>query len=1156
VSVSVSVTNSTGVCSEIFTQTTTITATDRCGNTASAVQVINGIVSKPPILLGVPPSTRVSCENIPAPPTVTALDLCNRSIPVTFLETRTNGSCPNAYRLTRTWTTTDVCGQTVSQQQTIDVVDNTPPLLIGVPADERVLCGFIPCAANVTAIDNCPGVTIRFTEVLNPGRTCCDFTLTRTWTATDACGNTATARQNLTSFFNLPPILNVPPNPPCIDCDKFNGTLPPANVSAFRPPLASGYCINSVISADAQCGISSPVPDNIQFTSGSTSYNLVFNSASTVIVYADGEVNLVGQLQDASSNAWKLELHLENERKLVNLSGYNPPLELNQSCYDFTGTQPGLVDPNGWRYFVALTGVLSGNGATFPVTASVSRPSQFGAGANGRNRQYGATLFAMIAGQTVPIRLDVRAEGPDCVFDASQLPELKCNISLPITTTVTELPSRCPQEKIFNRTFCVTDSLDNVPITICGSQIIRTCDFVAPTINTPPPRSIECDQPVPSAGGSTVDNCDTNPIFNVSETRVNGPCPFTYSLIRTYRSTDHCGNTNQTTSRVDVADTTPPVITGVPEARNVFCFLPPVPPINATDNCGIDYTQWPKITSQRLPPGIPGLPVCPQNFLQRYFITARDLCGNQANATFDVLVRNDIPPRLFNVPADITIPCNASIPTASVTANSTCEGDLTNRIRFTTTQTTAVCGAYVITNTWTVSDSCNQTATATQRITVTNPFGPLFTLPLPQNQTVSCEAIPAVPTVTGSSLCGNASVSFTTANSSGSCANSYKIIRTWTLTDCLSRTISFTQVITVVDNTPPTITPATPAVVNASCNDVPLPPDVCASDNCPGLSISFTEVRRQLHENPQCARYTLNRTWTAIDACGLTASTNQLISVFDNTPPVCVPPQTPDTINCLDLYTPPPPVCTDDCSNVTVVLSSSTLPGPLNCSASKILFFSWRATDACGNFVVFNASVEVTVTSTPIIQGVPGDSVLECTANAPLVNPNATDECFPQVSPIVNVQSVPGACPNIRTDFYTFTVVNPCGTPGQSANFSVKYVDTTAPTFNVTLPPNVTVQCDQIPAIPDISGLDICGAAAVSFRQTNTSGSCANSYTIFRTWTLSDCTGNNASYTQRIDVIDTTPPVLELTAQNVTVDCKNVPLPPDVCGTDNCPVSM
>ena len=74
-------------------------------------------------------------------------------------------SCP--YVITRTWDVTDDCGNTTTQTQTIDVIDTTNPVLVGVPADATVECDAVPVAAVVTATDNCAtGMTVNYNEVI------------------------------------------------------------------------------------------------------------------------------------------------------------------------------------------------------------------------------------------------------------------------------------------------------------------------------------------------------------------------------------------------------------------------------------------------------------------------------------------------------------------------------------------------------------------------------------------------------------------------------------------------------------------------------------------------------------------------------------------------------------------------------------------------------------------------------------------------------------------------------------------------------------------------------------------------------------------------------------------------------------------------------
>ena len=85
------------------------------------------------------------------------------------------------------------------------MVDTTAPVLVGVPGDTTVEC-VAPAAASVTATDNCdPAPVVDFAESSVPGSAPVIETITRTWTATDACGNSASASQVIVVQNTNPP---------------------------------------------------------------------------------------------------------------------------------------------------------------------------------------------------------------------------------------------------------------------------------------------------------------------------------------------------------------------------------------------------------------------------------------------------------------------------------------------------------------------------------------------------------------------------------------------------------------------------------------------------------------------------------------------------------------------------------------------------------------------------------------------------------------------------------------------------------------------------------------------------------------------------------------------------------------------------------------
>jgi hypothetical protein len=96
------------------------------------------------------------------------------------------------------WTATDDCGNSTARTQTITTNDTTDPVLTGVPADLTLECGTNPPApATPGATDNCdPNVAITYDQTSEIDG--CTETITRTWTATDDCGNSAVATQVIT----------------------------------------------------------------------------------------------------------------------------------------------------------------------------------------------------------------------------------------------------------------------------------------------------------------------------------------------------------------------------------------------------------------------------------------------------------------------------------------------------------------------------------------------------------------------------------------------------------------------------------------------------------------------------------------------------------------------------------------------------------------------------------------------------------------------------------------------------------------------------------------------------------------------------------------------------------------------------------------------
>lgn len=179
--------------------TRTYTLKDEISRTAdvTSIQTFTVIDTTAPLLGNVPAAATVECNAVPPPASPTATDNCGGTPVVSSDRTRTDGSCPNNYSLTRTWTATDACGNTDTKSLVITVRDATSPVIDSAPADTTVnICSDpLPTAPSLNVIDNCdPPKTV-------PAVCCVDGAgVKRTWSSMDSCGNAATSRVQTIGF--------------------------------------------------------------------------------------------------------------------------------------------------------------------------------------------------------------------------------------------------------------------------------------------------------------------------------------------------------------------------------------------------------------------------------------------------------------------------------------------------------------------------------------------------------------------------------------------------------------------------------------------------------------------------------------------------------------------------------------------------------------------------------------------------------------------------------------------------------------------------------------------------------------------------------------------------------------------------------------------
>ncbi|MGB3078208.1 MAG: hypothetical protein WBB31_03950, partial [Saprospiraceae bacterium] len=150
-------------------------------------------------------------------------DNCAGDPVITYSDTQISGSCPQQYSIERRWITTNACNFSDTCIQIITVVDTVPPV-ITCPANITVYCPATPVFETPVVADACdPTAILTFTDVTTLGVCPAQNIITRTWKATDHCGNTSTCVATITFKDETAPLMTCPVNV-TINCQEDNSS--------------------------------------------------------------------------------------------------------------------------------------------------------------------------------------------------------------------------------------------------------------------------------------------------------------------------------------------------------------------------------------------------------------------------------------------------------------------------------------------------------------------------------------------------------------------------------------------------------------------------------------------------------------------------------------------------------------------------------------------------------------------------------------------------------------------------------------------------------------------------------------------------------------------------------------------------------------------
>ncbi len=257
-------------------------------------------------------------------------------------------------------------------------------------------------------------------------------------------------------------------------------------------------------------------------------------------------------------------------------------------------------------------------------------------------------------------------------------------------------------------------------------------------------------------------------------------------------------------------------------------------------------------------------PVCKGDKI--YTFTYTDCAGNTADWKYTYTINDDIAPVAPKAPEPMEYQCIDDVPVAgNLTAVDNCAGNITVA-GVDSVDNSNPCNITII-RTWTFTDNCNNTSSVAQVITVADKTAPVAPT-APSDMTYQCiNDVPVAGNLTAVDNCaGNITVAgVDSVDNSNPC--NIIIKRTWTFTDSCNNSSSVSQTITVKDTTAPVLTSDLDTEMDVSCSDIPDKPNLTFEDNCDSnVNVDYSETNT--FDETILTDYEIVRTWIVSDACG------------------------------------------------------------------------------------------------------------------------------------------------------------------------------------------------------------------------------------------------------------------------------------------------
>jgi gliding motility-associated-like protein len=1082
-------------CSNIGTNTVTLTVTDNNGNVSTCNATVTVADTIAPVANCQAVTTYLDAAGSAS---INASDLNNGSTDacggLTFSASQTTFDCSETGANTVVLTVTDVNGNSSTCSTTVTVLDTINPVAI--------------CQTDTINMGNNgdPSWAVVFPTALNGGSTdnCVSTTFTANIDSLNAVGNypvtlfVTDASGNVDSCTTIITVIDV--NPPVTICNDTTIYLDGSGNASITPSMIDGGSYDNG-------AIASIAASQLDFDCSHIGTN-----ADTLFVTDDGGntsycVATVTVLDTIAPAAICQDITVAlNASGIAVLTG----VMFNNSTTDNCGTGTitytvDIANPDSvGTYAVVLTATdASGNSSTCSSTLTVID-----------------TIAPAAICQDTTIYLDASGNAsitPDMIDGGSTDNGTIANIS------ASQLAFDCSNIGANSDTLFVTDQGGNTSFCVATVTVL---DTIAPTVICQGV-SVELDAtgtavitPIMLDNGST-DNCGTGTLtYSTSDSTFTDVGGFTVVLT----VTDASGNSSTCTTTVTVNDTIAPVAVCQPDT--IYLDASGNASIVATDINGgsTDNDIIVSYTASQMAFD------CSNIGGNTVTLVVTDAGGNTDSCQTTVTVLDTIAPTI--VCQSITIGLD-STGTAVIIATDidggTTDNCGTGTLTYTASDTSfAAVGSYTVT--LTVTDASGNTSNCAATVLVADGEPPVAickpdTIYLNNAGNASIIALD----INGGSTDNDTIVSYVASQYNFSCANLGNNNVTLTVTDAGGNTDNCVAVVTVLDTIAPVaicqnITVTLP--ISGQVTVAPAQLNNGSMDNCTTLTYSISQT---LFEHVGSFPDTL----TVTDGSGNTSYCISTVTVTDLIAPVAI--CQPDTIylnNSGAASIVPADIDGGSTDNGTIV-SMTASQTAFNCSHIGNNNVTLIVTDEAGNNAFCTAVVTVldTIAPTAMCQSitVPQASGGIAVITGVMVNGGSTDNCGNGLTYNVDQDTLPG------TGTYTviLTVTDASGN-SSTCESTVTVLDNTAP--NAECQP-ITVYVDATGNVT-ISGQDIDGGSTdndtiVSYVASPNTFNCGNLGLNTSVLTVTDASGNTDLCVAQVTVLDTIAPIV--VCQDITV---------------------